>query len=70
MEPIKDNKGENKKEDSQKKDDISWIEKAEAKIDETAEKIHQSEAYRKADKKLEEATKKLFRQAGRWWGKL
>lgn len=53
-----------------KKKQGDWIDKAEAKIDETAEKIHNSEAYRKADKKLEEATKKLFRKAGRWWGKL
>ncbi len=48
----------------------TWIDKAEAKIDEAAEKIHQSEAYRKADQKLEDVTKKLFRKAGRWWGKL
>jgi hypothetical protein len=47
-----------------------WIEKTEAWIDEAAEKLHESEAYRKADQKLESATKKLFRQAGRWWGKL
>ncbi|MCY1720711.1 hypothetical protein OU798_10175 [Prolixibacteraceae bacterium Z1-6] len=53
-----------------KEKDGNWIDKAEAKIDETAEKIHQSKAYRNADKKLEETTKKLFRKAGRWWGKL
>ncbi len=47
-----------------------WIDRAEAKIDEAAEKIHQSEAYRKADEKLEDVTKKLFRKAGRLWGKL
>ncbi len=47
----------------------NWIDKAEAKIDEAAEKAHQSETYRKLDKKLEETTKKLFRKAGRWWGK-
>ncbi|QIA06459.1 hypothetical protein [Draconibacterium halophilum] len=58
----KENKSENKK-------DETWIDKAEAKIDETADKIHQSEAYRKADKKLEDTTKKLFRKAGHWWGK-
>jgi len=67
---MEENKPKEKESTPEKKNDESWIEKAEAKIDETAEKIHQSEAYRKADKKLEEATKKLFRQAGRWWGKL
>lgn len=54
----------------EKKKDETWIDKAEAKIDETAEKIHKSDAYKKADKKLEDATKKLFRKAGRLWGKL
>lgn len=54
----------------EEKKDQNWIEKTEAKIDEAAEKIHQSEAYRKADKKLEDATQKLFRKAGRLWGKL
>jgi len=48
----------------------SWLDKAEAKIDETAEKIHKSETYHKVDQKMEEVTKKLFRKAGRWWGKL
>ncbi len=48
---------------SDEKKDQNWIEKTEAKIDETAEKIHKSEAYHKADKKL-------FRKAGRLWGKL
>lgn len=47
----------------------AWIEKAEAFIDDASEKIHQSDAYRKAGKTVESATKKLFRQAGRWWGK-
>ncbi len=46
-----------------------WIDKAEAYIDEAAEKIHQSDAYRKAGKSMESATKKIFRQAGKWWGK-
>lgn len=55
---------------SKNKKDETWIDKAETKIDETVEKIHQSEAYRKADKKLEDTTKKLFRKAGRLWGKL
>jgi len=39
-------------------------------MDEAAEKIHESKAYKKANKSLGEATKKLFRAAGRWWGKL
>ena len=46
-----------------------WLDKAEAFIDETSEKIHESDTYKKADKSVEEATKKLFRKAGRWWGK-
>jgi hypothetical protein len=46
-----------------------WIDKAEAFIDEAADKIHQSEAYRKAGKTAESVTKKLFSQAGKWWGK-
>lgn len=46
-----------------------WINKAEEYIDETAEKIHQSDAYRKADESVEKATKKIFRQAGKLWGK-
>ncbi|MDX8337873.1 hypothetical protein SLH46_01680 [Draconibacterium sp. IB214405] len=54
----------------EKKTDGDWIDRAEAKIDEAAEKIHQSETYRKADEKLEDVTKKLFRKAGRLWGKL
>ena len=47
----------------------SWIDKAEEFIDETSEKIHKSDTYKKADKSVEEATKKIFRQAGKWWGK-
>ena len=46
-----------------------WINKAEEFIDDAAEKIHNSETYRKADKSVEKATKKLFRKAGRLWGK-
>ena len=48
----------------------NWIDKAEEFIDETAEKVHNSETYHKVDKTLEKATKSLFRKAGRWWGKL
>lgn len=54
-------------EPERKKD--NWIDKAEEFIDETSEKIHKSEAYRKADKSVEETTKKIFRKAGKWWGK-
>ncbi|NLB91907.1 MAG: hypothetical protein GX792_00630 [Bacteroidales bacterium] len=46
-----------------------WIEKTEKFIDETAEKIYESNAYLKADKAAEKAVKKLFRKAGRLWGK-
>lgn len=46
-----------------------WVGKTETLIDDAAEKIHQSETYRKADQSVEKATKKIFRQAGRWWGK-
>ena len=48
----------------------SWVEKTEAFIDDAAEKLHQSDLYRKADISVEESTKKIFRKAGRWWGKL
>jgi hypothetical protein len=48
----------------------SWVEKTEAFIDDAAEKLHQSDLYRKADKSVEDATKKIFRKAGKWWGKL
>lgn len=68
MKPEENNKTDKNKEAKQNKTD-SWIEKAEELIDETAEKIHKSETYRKADQSVEKATKKLFRQAGKWWGK-
>ncbi|WP_372950910.1 hypothetical protein [Mariniphaga sp.] len=67
MKPEKNQEPE-KKETTQKKYD-NWIEKAEEFIDETAEKIHQSNAYKKADQTAEKATKKLFREAGKLWGK-
>lgn len=69
MEPDK-NKESKKNETSGREKSGSWVKKAEDWMDETAEKIHESEAYQKADKSLEEATRKLFRKAGRWWGKL
>jgi hypothetical protein len=46
------------------------IEKAEEFIDETADKIYNSETYRKAGDTMEKATLGIFRKAGRWWGKL
>ncbi|GET30554.1 hypothetical protein [Prolixibacter sp. SD074] len=46
-----------------------WIDKAEEFIDDTGDKIHESETYRKADKSIEKATIKVFRKAGKWWGK-
>ncbi|MCE4564038.1 hypothetical protein INQ51_06920 [Maribellus sp. CM-23] len=69
MEADNGNKSEKKKEDPSPKNE-SWMDKAEAFIDEAADKIHKSDTYRKADETVEEATKKLFRKAGRWWGKL
>ncbi|MCK3685311.1 hypothetical protein [Maribellus sp. YY47] len=69
MEAENISKPEKKPEDTPEKKQ-SWVDKTEAFIDEAAEKIHKSETYRKADQSLEEATKKLFRKAGRWWGKL
>lgn len=59
---------EKKEENTTDKTD-QWINKAEAFIDKTTEKIHQSDAYRETGKAVETATKKMFRQAGKWWGK-
>ena len=59
---------EAKKEIVQEKDK-NWIGKAEEFIDETADKIYESKTYEKAGKSLENATIKIFREAGRWWGK-
>jgi len=47
-----------------------WIDKAEEFMDDASEKIHKSETYRKADQSVEKTAKKIFRQAGKWWGKL
>lgn len=65
---------EKKKETEKKKSTIEektdqWIDKAEALMDETSDKIYNSETYRKADKAVEKATKSIFRKVGRWWGK-
>jgi len=46
-----------------------WIDRAEEFIDETSDKIYKSDTYRKADQSMEKATKKIFRKAGRLWGK-
>ena len=59
-----------KREKSIEKKTDGWIEKAESYIDEAAEKIHQSNAYRKAGKQLDKGTQSLFKKAGRWWGKI
>jgi hypothetical protein len=58
-----------KKEVSTPDKKTKWVDKAEAFMDEAAEKIHQSEVYIKAGKSVESATKKIFREAGKWWGK-
>jgi hypothetical protein len=58
-----------KEKESPPNNKTQWVDKAEAFIDETAEKIHQSETYKKAGKSVESATKKIFREAGKWWGK-
>ncbi|SHF59010.1 hypothetical protein SAMN05444274_106294 [Mariniphaga anaerophila] len=68
MKPEKEQNLEKKEEVVQSKKE-GWIDKAEKIIDETSEKIHNSDAYRKADQSMEKATKKIFRQAGKWWGK-
>jgi len=69
MEPDKNRKGEKKKGFVDGLTD-KLIDKAEDFIDETAEKIHKSETYRKAGKSMEKATLDIFRKAGKWWGKL
>ena len=69
MEPDKNSEGEKKKGFVDGLTD-KLIDKAEDFIDETAEKIHKSETYRKAGKSMEKATLDIFRKAGKWWGKL
>lgn len=59
---------ENKKDNLQNKTN-QWIDKAEAIIDEAAEKIHKSDSYQKTGKAVDKVTRKIFREAGRWWGK-
>jgi len=46
------------------------IGKAEDFMDETADKIYNSEPYQKAGKSMEKTTLSIFRKAGKWWGKL
>lgn len=69
MMKIKCTMEQDKNKESQKGKSKSWVEKAGDWMDEKAENIHESETYRKADQKLEDTTKKIFRKAGRWWGK-
>lgn len=69
MEQDNNSEPEKKKNIVQDKAD-KWIDKAEEFIDDTAEKMHKSETYRKVDKSFEKATKNIFRKAGKWWGKL
>jgi len=46
------------------------IDKAEELIDETTDKIYNSETYKKAGDTMEKATLGIFLKAGKWWGKL
>ncbi len=69
MEPEKSLEGEKKKgyvEDITDK----LIDKAEDFIDETTDKIYNSETYKKAGDTMEKATLSIFRKAGKYWGKL
>ena len=66
--PIK-NQESGSKQDEKPEGTAQWISKAEEVIDDAAEKFHQSDLYRETGKVMESATKKLFRQAGKWWGK-
>ena len=69
MTPDKNNETEKKK---GKVDEFTdkMIDKAEELIDETADKIYNSETYKKAGNSMEKTTLSLFRKAGKWWGKL
>ena len=69
MEPDKNPEGEKKKGFVDGITD-KLIDKAEELIDETTDKIYNSESYQKAGKTMEKATLSIFRKAGRWWGKL
>jgi len=65
-----DNKKETKKEkENVREKEKNWIGKTEEFMDETADKIYESKTYEKAGKTLENATIKIFRSAGRLWGK-
>ncbi len=68
MEQDKNKKPEKKKENIQDKAE-QWIDKAEEFMDDASKKIHQSDAYKKTGQSIEKATIKIFRKAGRWWGK-
>jgi len=69
MEPEK-NMEEEKKNDPAVGIADKMINKAEEFIDETADKIYNSETYKKAGDTMEKATLSIFRKAGKWWGKL
>ena len=69
MEPEK-NMEEEKKNDPAVGIADKMINKAEEFIDETTDKIYNSETYKKAGDTMEKATLSLFRKAGKWWGKL
>lgn len=69
METEKKQQGAGSQDAGKPEDSSQWVRKAEEMIDDAAEKIHQSELYRETGKVMESATKKLFRQAGKLWGK-
>ncbi|MGQ7867809.1 hypothetical protein [Sunxiuqinia sp. sy24] len=68
MELDKNKDAEKKKETIQDKAD-QWIDKTEEFIADAADKIHESETYRKADQSIEKVTQKVFHKAGKWWAK-
>ena len=65
---------QNKKEPDKKKEKVQdkadkWVKKAEEIIEDTSDKIYKSDTYKKADKYIDKTTKKVFRKAGKLWGK-
>lgn len=65
---LKKNEEPEKEKEAVKGKPEQWIDKAEAFIDDNAEKIHKSDAYKKADQSFEKATVSIFRKAGSLWG--
>ena len=65
---LKQNKEPEKKKENSPNITEQWIDKAEAFIDDTADKIHKSDTYKKADQSFEKASKSIFRKAGSLWG--